>query len=317
MSHPLKNFDSPHFSIHTLADGVHAAIAKNGGAAIANAGVLDLGDSTVIFDTFMTIQAARDLSLAAHELTGREAETVINSHYHNDHTWGNQIFSPHARIISTRQTRELLRTEGKEELNWARDVSAERLENFQKQADQAKTEQEHKEAEMWTGYYRGLVEDLPHIRLHLADITFENSLSIYGPSRRMHLLAFENAHTGNDLILHLPEDGIIFMSDLLFVGCHPYLAECDVDSFLASLKGIQSLDAEVYVPGHGPTGSKKDLDLMIAYLNLCKEKARELVSKRKTTPEQISKEKIPKEFRTWELSRFYHINLQALCKNMQ
>lgn len=317
MKHSSVKFESPHFSIQTLAVGVHAAVAKNGGAAIANAGILDLGDSTVVFDTFMTIQAASALSLAVQELTGREAETVINSHYHNDHTWGNQVFSPYARIISTRQTRELLRTKGKEELDWARDVSAERLATFQKQARQAKTRQARNEAEMWIGYYRGLLEDLPRIRIELPEITFENGLSLYGSSRTLHLLAFENVHTGNDLVLHLPEDGIIFMSDLLFVGCHPYLAECDVDKLLASLKQIQTLDAEVYVPGHGPAGSKKDLDLMIAYVSMVRDKARELVSKRKTTPEQIAEEKIPEQFKTWELSRFYHINLQVLCEQMQ
>ena len=103
---------SPHFSIHTLTEGVHAAIATNGGAAIANAGIIDLGEQTVIFDTFMTLKAALDLSRAAEALTGRKAETIINSHYHNDHTWGNQIFSPHAKIITSSQTEALLETEG-------------------------------------------------------------------------------------------------------------------------------------------------------------------------------------------------------------
>jgi len=317
MKHPSESFESPHFSIQSLAPGVHAAIAKNGGAAIANAGIIDLGDSTVVFDTFMTLQAAKGLSLAARRLTGREVETVINSHYHNDHTWGNQVFSPHARIISTRQTRELLRTEGKEEMDWARQVSAERLENFQKQYEQAKSEQEISEAEMWVGYYKGLVQDLPSIKIQLPEITFENRLSLYGSARSLHLLAFENAHTGNDLVLHLPEDGVIFMSDLLFVGCHPYLAECDVHRLLESLEHIRSLEAEVYVPGHGPAGSKNDIELMIAYVNTCIEKARELASKGKTSPEQISKEKVPAQFKAWELSRFYHVNLQALCQNTQ
>ena len=307
-------FDSPHFSVHTLTEGLHAVIAKNGGAAIANAGIIDLGGSIVVFDTFMTLKAARDLSMAALQFTGRKADTVINSHYHNDHTWGNQIFKPQARILSTNQTRDLLQTEGIEEFNWARSTSAERLTDFQKQFEQAGTEQEREEARMWVGYYQGLVDDLPNIRIQLPDITFENKLSLHGSARSFDLLPFQNAHTGDDLILYLPKDGVIFMSDLLFVGCHPYLVECDVEHLLEALYHIQTLDAEYYVPGHGPVGSKKDLTLMIEYVNMCKESARELVSRGQTSPEEVSSAVLPAQFAAWELSRFFHINLQGLCK---
>ena len=110
---------SPHFTIHELAQGVFAAIATRGGAAISNSGIIDLGDSTLIYDTFLTPQAAKDLRTAAIELTGRDPEIIVNSHYHNDHIWGNQVFSPQARIISTSQTRQLIQTEGKAELEWA------------------------------------------------------------------------------------------------------------------------------------------------------------------------------------------------------
>lgn len=314
MSNSQTSFDSPHFSIYTLADGVHVAIAKNGGAAIANAGIIDLGDQTVIFDTFMTLQAAQGLALAARHLTGRKAETIINSHYHNDHTWGNQVFSSQAKIVSTSQTRELLQTKGVEELNWARSESKQRLEEFQNQYEKAESDQERQEARMWIGYYQGLVDNLPRTRLRLPDVTFENRMSIHGSSRSFHLLPFENSHTGNDLILHMPKDGIIFMSDLLFVGCHPFLAESDVDQLLDSLQQIRTLEAEFYVPGHGQVGSKKDLDLMVEYVSMCRNKAQDLASKRKTSPEEISAEALPGQFASWELPRFFQINLQALCK---
>ncbi|MGH2563794.1 MAG: hypothetical protein ACRDE5_04740, partial [Ginsengibacter sp.] len=43
---PAQGFRSNHFTIHKLAEGVYAAIAKNGGYAICNAGIIDLGDAT-------------------------------------------------------------------------------------------------------------------------------------------------------------------------------------------------------------------------------------------------------------------------------
>lgn len=48
-----------------MAGGICAAIHKQGGWAISNAGILDLGDRVLVFDTFMTPEAARDLRNAA------------------------------------------------------------------------------------------------------------------------------------------------------------------------------------------------------------------------------------------------------------
>ncbi len=79
---------------------------------------------------------------------------------------------------------------------------------------------------------------MPGLAVRLPDITFDKRMAIHGRSRTIDLIPFENAHTGNDAILYLREDQIALMADLLFVGCHPYLAECDAYSLLAALKEI-------------------------------------------------------------------------------
>ncbi len=94
---------TPHFFSQALTDQVYAALAQDGGAAISNAGVIDLGGLTVIFDTFLTLQAARDLRSFAEKATGRSPQIVINSHFHNDHIWGNQVFLPEAQFVSTNE----------------------------------------------------------------------------------------------------------------------------------------------------------------------------------------------------------------------
>ena len=50
-------FQSVHFTIQKCADGVYAVIAKNGQHAYSNAGIVDLGDATLVFDTFMSPDA--------------------------------------------------------------------------------------------------------------------------------------------------------------------------------------------------------------------------------------------------------------------
>lgn len=88
------------------------AIAQDGGAAISNSSLIDLGGKIIVFDTFLTPQAAGDLQQFVIDKYGRKPRIVINSHYHNDHIWGNQVFASEALIISSTRTRELRVTAG-------------------------------------------------------------------------------------------------------------------------------------------------------------------------------------------------------------
>ncbi|MGH2486968.1 MAG: MBL fold metallo-hydrolase, partial [Ktedonobacterales bacterium] len=78
-----------------------------GTGALGNAGIIDLGGVTLVFDTMMTFAAARDLRAAAERLTGRAPRYVVNSHFHLDHTMGNAVFSD-AVIIATSATTPLI-----------------------------------------------------------------------------------------------------------------------------------------------------------------------------------------------------------------
>jgi len=64
---------SPHFSLHELSEGVYAALHAPGGWAQSNAGIVDLGDRTLVYDAFLSPLATRDLLAAAQALTGRPA----------------------------------------------------------------------------------------------------------------------------------------------------------------------------------------------------------------------------------------------------
>jgi glyoxylase-like metal-dependent hydrolase (beta-lactamase superfamily II) len=100
-------YQSKHFTLEKIKEGIYAAIVTEYGGGIGNAGIIDLGDQTVIFDTFNTPQAARDLRKAAEDLIGNPVSYVVNSHWHGDHIRGNQSFED-CKIISTVHTRELM-----------------------------------------------------------------------------------------------------------------------------------------------------------------------------------------------------------------
>lgn len=85
-----STLESLFFTVDAIADGVFAAIAKPGTGAMANAGIIDLGDQTLIFDTMYTPSAGKALSEAAVQIFQRPVSIVINSHFHMDHVGGNQ-----------------------------------------------------------------------------------------------------------------------------------------------------------------------------------------------------------------------------------
>ncbi len=85
--------------------------------------------------------------------------------------------------------------------------------------------------------------DLPRLRVRLPEITFEAHLALHGSLGTARLQAFEGGHTGSDLILWLPDLGLVFTADLLFVGCHPYLADGDPDRLLSALRALRDTGA--------------------------------------------------------------------------
>ncbi len=306
--------DSKHYRLETLADGVYAAIAKDGGSAISNAGIVDLGDATLIIDTFLTPTAAEDLRRDAERLTGRAPRWVVLTHYHNDHIWGAQAFRPEAQTVSTVKTRALIETAGKEEYDDYRAIAEEKLRDALAQQAAATSHTQRMAAEMWVGYFGGLVHDFPRLEVTLPTMLFENRLLLRGSKRRAELVAFEGAHTGSDVVVYLPDDGIVFMSDLLFAGFHPYLGDGNPDRWLEVLHSIldgsaEIANARVFVPGHGPAATRDDVQLLIDYIQDCKQIARRLGD---AEGRDVSDEPVPPKYASWGLSRFFPANLNFL-----
>lgn len=104
-----KNSISQNFDLIELSDGVYACINKFGGKAICNAGIIDLGNETLIFDTFLSPDVAKELISIVEKYKLSPIKYVVNSHYHNDHIRGNQNFFKNIDIISTARTEQLIK----------------------------------------------------------------------------------------------------------------------------------------------------------------------------------------------------------------
>lgn len=306
-----------HFTLHELAQGVYAAIASEPGFAISNAGIIELGERTLVFDTFLTPAAAEGLRRAAEQLTGKPVSLVINSHYHNDHIRGNQIFAPPAEIVSSTKTRQLFQTAVLDELYWDQENAPARLAVLKNElaaaSDEATRQQiaDGKEHLIWVTYFQAITDSLPELELRQPTITFDTEMAFFGVRRQARLVSYGQGHTEDDAFLYLPEDGIAFLSDLLFVGCHPYLCDGDPLSWVAYLRRIAQLGLHTFIPGHGPVGSQADLLRMIDYIETLQELVKQVVASGGEA-EQAASLPIPKPFSTWQFPRFFAANMRFL-----
>ncbi len=199
-----QSFESPHFKLEHIGDGVYAAIHKPGGQAIGNGGFVDLGEEVLVFDSFLSVAAASDLKKAVGELTGKPVRWVVNSHSHNDHIRGNQVFAPEASILSTPETRDYLLEHGHKEAVEEQSFAPGRMAIFQNSLIEAETEAEIEDAKMWLGYFEAMVESYPILSITPPDIVFNDTMTIYGSTRTVTLIEFQQGHMVSDIVLYLP-----------------------------------------------------------------------------------------------------------------
>jgi glyoxylase-like metal-dependent hydrolase (beta-lactamase superfamily II) len=82
----------------------------------------------------------------------------------------------------------------------------------------------------------------------------------------VHLVYVGPAHTAGDLVVHLPEAGVLFAGDVLFRLCTPVGWEGTTERWVAALDTIVALAPETIVPGHGPLCGVEGAREMQAYL---------------------------------------------------
>ncbi|MBN2469198.1 MAG: MBL fold metallo-hydrolase, partial [Anaerolineae bacterium] len=272
---------------------------------------VDLGNGTLIFDTLLTPRAAEALRATAVELTGKPIRWVVNSHYHNDHIRGNQVFVQEAAILTTAQTRALITSAGVEELDADTAHAANNAANLKQALAEATSPAEQARITFWLDYYRAIAESLDTLVLTLPNITFERELHLHGPHRTVVLRGDGGGHTASDAVLIVPDARVAFLGDLLFVACHPFLADGNPLTWLATLKQLQSLDVDVFVPGHGPVGTRADLAAMIDYLETCIARSQTLVQAGRTADEAAA-DAIPAQFADWLFPQFFASNMRFL-----
>ena len=82
--------------------------------------------------------------------------------------------------------------------------------------------------------------------------------------RKIEILFLGRAHTGGDLVVHLPEEKILFMSETYLNRVFPAMRSAYPSEWVEMIERAQEMDIHTYVPGHGfvdsPSVLEEELD---------------------------------------------------------
>jgi glyoxylase-like metal-dependent hydrolase (beta-lactamase superfamily II) len=258
---------SKHFTLHQLAEGVFAAIHKTGGAAYSNTGIIDLGDRTLIIDTFDMPIAAEDLRTAAEKLTSKPIDSILITHPHGDHWGGNGVFDPKTTILGHTDVAVSIEEQAVEFLE-------EDPAEWDEYLEELKTRLESEEDPRWqqslqTSIQRMMytLEALPTFQPRGIDQTFEEQVDFKGSSLWGTYIYQGSPHSSSDSIFFLPDQGIAFIGDIGFFAQQPFMGACTLPAWREKLSELLDMDYQTFVPGHGSLGTKDDLRLMLDYFD--------------------------------------------------
>jgi len=223
------------FVLKQVGPGVYAAIDGPEHKAGSNAGFVIGDDGVLVVDAFFTPDAAKALVGEIRRLTAKPIRYVVNTHYHLDHTGGDQVLrDAGAIIVAHRNVR-----------GWVR------------------TENAHLFGDRVTPDLKARIAAVP-----LPDLVTDKDLIVWLGSRKI-VVRTVLGHTGGDLTISIPDAKVLFTGDMLWRRVPPNLIDGSVAEWTATDADFeQTPDAAhmTFIPGHGDVANLRDVEDFRSYL---------------------------------------------------
>jgi glyoxylase-like metal-dependent hydrolase (beta-lactamase superfamily II) len=299
-----------HFRIEEVAPGAWALLAGDTGACVSNAGIIDLGDLTMIVDTFVTPEAGADLHRAARELTGRAAALVVNTHHHEDHMRGNQAFAG-ADIVATARTIELMQETAPSDMDDYEALIRYWITRLDDQLANLPDGDERSQLMASRTMATAVLHSLPELDITLPTRSFDGELVIDGSERPAHIVTYGGGHTDSDAFVYLPDCEVIFAGDLLWVETHPWAGDGHPDEWINIIYRMKALDPKMVVPGHGTVTDFAYARIFVRYLTFVCDIVRQAEASSLSVV-KLAESAIPPQYGDWAATRHYRRTLSTL-----
>ena len=220
-----------------------------------NIGVSVGEDSAFIVDDQFAPLTPR-IQAAVAKLSPHPIRFVVNTHWHFDHTGGNENFGKAGAVIVAHE-------------NVRKRMSSDQLIAFLGMAVKASP------------------------KPALPVVTFTRDVTFHLNGEELHVYHAPNGHTDGDAIVRFKRDNVVHLGDLYFNKFYPFIdisSGGSVDGVIAALDRVlaESNDATRFIPGHGALGSKADLAAYRAMLDTIATRIKALVKEGKTLEQAVA-----------------------------
>ena len=215
-----------------VADQVFAYIQPDGSWYINNTGFVVGSRSVISVDACSTEARTRAYLDSIASVTPAPVDMLINTHHHGDHTYGNSIMGTGTIVAHENCRTELLA--------------------FGIPGDTG----------IWDPVEWGELTVAP------PTVTFTDRVRLWSDDHPVEVsYVGRSAHTSNDSVVWLPEQGVLFCGDLLFNGGTPFLLMGSVSGAIDVLNSVVApIPATVIVPGHGAPCDHSLIPTVVGYL---------------------------------------------------
>jgi len=221
-----------------LAQGVwfvqgNSALGSTGNRNfISNAGFFVTDEGVVVVDALGSPALAQELLREIHRVTPQALRYVVVTHYHADHIYGLQtLVQAGAKVIGHASAREYLNSDTAQ-----RRLEASRIDL----APWIDANTRLVPADQWL--------DTQESQFRLGSIDFV--VDHVGP-----------AHTPEDVVVFVPQLGVLFAGDLFFQGRIPFVGQADSRLWIQALNRLMKYQPKIVIPGHGPASTNPMVDM--------------------------------------------------------
>jgi glyoxylase-like metal-dependent hydrolase (beta-lactamase superfamily II) len=250
------------YKFEKIAEGVYYATAT-GSMVTGSNNVLIVGDRDVlVVDTGTSPAAARAFIEDAKLITDKPIRYVVNTHFHYDHTDGNQVYAGKADIIAhdyvkqAIQTLDVLHREPYKTSQLANVPN--RIDSLKRQIADAedpatKTNLERQLKVAGEGW-----EQLKEIKPTPPNVTYSKKKVLDLGGREVQLLFLGRGHTNGDTVVYLPKEKVVCTGDLMESQI-AYMGDAQFDEWITTLDALKKLAFATDLPGHGTPFKDKGL----------------------------------------------------------
>lgn len=252
----------------------------------SNTGVILTNKYVVLVDAGGEPLAPFDVLREVRKITTLPIKYVVNTHFHDDHTIGNEYFLPFVEIIAHKEA----------------------------DADLFKTKEELLK-------FRATVSpglDISEAEIIHHTITFDGHMTLGRGEDRIELLYFGPARTKGDIFVYLPRDKVLFTGDAYTLQIQPTFDHPNYESWADALRQVLKIDADKLIGGHGGVQSRDSVEKWLEYYGDLKAAVMEYVRAGKSVEEakrEIKLEKY-KSWRGYDRKGWLQINIQNVYEQL-